>query len=169
MCLQTWNITPDVSETFEMLSKFPVVLDDSDIDNIERYVVLLYDRSCSFSSVNEARKSLFTHKNSQFDMLPPTRAALLQHIYRAADQSGIVWGQALQQQPQQQSPDSWGWRKNDEGTWSIHWTDLQPISDMCKELCKCGCKQACRGRCSCKKSNLHCTSICNCPCLLTQA
>ena len=44
-------------------------------------------------------------------MLPPTKSALLQHIYRAAYQSGVIWGQALENHLQQQSPDSWGWIK----------------------------------------------------------
>ena len=126
----------------------------------------LYDRSSSCSDVDSARKCLFLQKNTRFDNLPPTNAALIQHIKRATYQGGIVWGQTLQTQPLLPSPNQWGWMKNSDGSWGIHWTELNSISDECKELCKCSCKKDCSVRCSCRKTNLPCTSICNCPCII---
>ena len=43
--------------------------------------------------------------------------------------------------------------------------NLSPIAKSCAELCKCGCKKECSGRCSCKQSNLPCTSRCSCSCI----
>jgi hypothetical protein len=55
---------------------------------MERYVILLYDRTSTQEHVNEARKQLFTQKGRAIDGLPPTQAALVQHIKRAAYQAG---------------------------------------------------------------------------------
>ena len=161
---QTWNVITDVTETFVKLSKYPVYVDEQDIIKIEQFLVLLYDRSSVLTDIDAARKVFFMQKNTQFDHLPPSKAALKQHIMRAAYQGGIVWGQALDPVVYLPSPDSWGWSKQCDSVWDVHWTDLNPISDTCKELCKCGCKKECKGKCSCRKSNLQCTSICKCPC-----
>ena len=60
------------------------------LEHLERFVVLLYDRTSSQLGVNEARKQLFTQKG-----LPPTEAALIQHIKRAAYQAGHCWAQMM--------------------------------------------------------------------------
>ena len=39
---------------------------------LERFVILLYDRTSSQNSVNEARKQLFTQRGRAKDGLPPT-------------------------------------------------------------------------------------------------
>ena len=49
------------------------------LDHLEQFVVLLYDRTSSHCHVNKARK-----KNRAIDGLPPTQAALIQHVKRAA-------------------------------------------------------------------------------------
>ena len=164
--LQTCNVFPDITETFAKLSRFPVSISDMDVYELARFVVLLYDRASPFSDVNAARKTLFMQKGTQFDHLPPTMAALTQHIKRAVYQGGIIWGQALEADPKLLPPGHWGWIKNSDNSWNIYWTDLSPISDICKELCKCSCKKQCSARCSCRKSNLQCTSICTCSCMI---
>ena len=108
---------------------------------------------------------LFSQKNSLFDNIPPTSATLKHHIRRAAFQASIIWGQALEQVPDQHCPEQWGWKKNTDGVLEIYWTDLSAISESCAELCKCGCKKQCSGKCSCKQSSLPCTSRCSCPCV----
>jgi len=47
---------------------------------LERFMVLLYDRTSSQECVNEARKQLFTQKGRAIDGLPPTQAALIQQL-----------------------------------------------------------------------------------------
>ena len=49
---------------------------------LERFVVLLYNRTSDQVSVNNARKLLFTQKSCSLENLPPTQAALVQHIKR---------------------------------------------------------------------------------------
>ena len=147
---QTWNVFKEVTEIFVKLSRFPVNLEENDIQMLDKFILLLYDKSASTETVNATRKFLFMHKSTQFDSLPPTLAALIQHIFRAVYQASIIWGQALEQQPVYLSPKHWGWKINDEGTWDIHWTELSAISDNCSELCKYACKKDCGPRCSCK-------------------
>ena len=72
---------------------------------IRKFVVVLYDKSSSFSDVNSAREELFTKTNNQFGHLPPTSASLYQHILRAFYQACFVWGQALIPNPILPSPE----------------------------------------------------------------
>ena len=54
-------------------------IDSEHFKNIERYVVVLYDKTSSLSFVNEAREGLFCHKSRSIDNIPPTQDTLLQH------------------------------------------------------------------------------------------
>jgi len=44
-------------------------------------------------------------------LIPPTNAALQQHVRRAVYEGGHVWGQALLSAPAIPSPTDWGWVK----------------------------------------------------------
>ena len=48
--------------------------------SIERFIVVLYDRTSPLISVNDVREELFCKKNRSIDRLPPTQDALLQHV-----------------------------------------------------------------------------------------
>ena len=124
---------------------------------IERFVVLLYDKSSVLSEVNHLRRNLFARKSRSIDGIPPTCAAPKQHILRAVYQGALTWGQSLVKKPDIQSPGIWGWEKEGK-TCKPLWTTLSQAKDGCYELIHCGCK----GRCKCLKANLDCTSLCNC-------
>ena len=118
--------------------------------NIERLTVLLYDRASSKMTVNEARKQLFAQKGRSLDVIPPSRAALLEHTKRAAYQAGHCWGQALKPRLVLSNPDNWGWTLC-EGEWEPNWTALPDVTKVCRELARCRCKKGCRGGYSCLK------------------
>ena len=105
-----WNIFEEVTQAFCTLASTP---DPSTVDDqleiLERFVVLLYDRTSTEMKVNEARKHLFSRKGRPIDGLPPTRASLLEHTRRAAYQAGQVWAQMLVAVPNLPSPSEWGW------------------------------------------------------------
>ena len=63
-------------------------LTNEDIQSLETYVVMIYDRLSTLRSVNECRKTLFTKKGRNIESLPPTRDALIQHSRRALLQGG---------------------------------------------------------------------------------
>ena len=48
------------------------------------------------ATVNEARKPLFSKGNRILNIIPPTQAALLQHVRRTIIQAAYIWAQALQ-------------------------------------------------------------------------
>ena len=70
------------------------MLSQDDMDQIERYVVLLYQRTSALCHVNEARKQLFTN-NRKMENIPLTLHALEHHVKRAVYQAGHFFQQFL--------------------------------------------------------------------------
>ena len=70
---------------------------------LERFVVLVYNRTSDIVEVNEARKQLFTQKSRPLENIPPTRAALEQHVKCTAYKVNI-WNQTLFPNPVLPSP-----------------------------------------------------------------
>ncbi len=62
----------DVTRAFCALATTPQFVSEW-MELLERYVVLLYDRTSSQTLVNQARKDLFTLKGRAIDGLPPTK------------------------------------------------------------------------------------------------
>ena len=129
---------------------------------------MLYGRTSTCKEINKARKKIFAKKNN-VQLIPPTKAALEEHVKRAAYQGGHVayqgghvWGQTLLPTPELPPPSSWGWIKNDEGVYEPHWTKLPKAAHSCYELVSCKCKKRCVKRCKCKKAALECTALCVC-------
>ena len=132
------------------------------MENVEKFVVLMYDKSSSNSSVDVACKELFTKKRRFFDRLPPTRATLYQHVLRSAYQAGYFWGQCLVLEPILRDPPLWGWTKTCDNTeWEPLWTTNPEASIACRELLSCVCKSCDTNHCkswSAEKPlwNAHC-------------
>ena len=135
-------------------------LSESVISVLERFVVLLYDRTSDLELVNDARKWLFTQKSRTLDNIPPTQAALRQHIKRASYQANC-WNKAMIPNPEIPSLSHWGWWKDTTG-WQPQWTTLPEASQSCHELIRCGCIKGCITRCKCVKAALKCTLLCSC-------
>ena len=157
-----WRSMPHLDQIFARLSHAPKQILPEDLKQLERFVVLLYQRTSPLSRVNDARKQMFT-QNRRIDNIPPTAYALEQHVKRAAYQAGHIWGQSLIGNPELPPPHMWGWkRETGDPTWTPHWTTLPEAGDACHELLKCGCKKSCTNRCKCVKANLQCTLLCAC-------
>ena len=80
--------------------------------------------------VDDARLDMFAQKQKPYEAIPPTQAALHQHVKHATSQAGYIWSQSLVCQPETQSPAHWGWTKTGH-RWQIVWTMLPAI---CREL-----------------------------------
>ena len=65
----TWASYTDVTSCFQTIAKQPFV--NPDIGILERFVVLLYDKTSSIESVNNARQELFSKKNRNLENIPP--------------------------------------------------------------------------------------------------
>ena len=92
------------------------------VDGLEVLVFIIRIYVCTNSKVNidEARQELFTMKGRVMDTIPPTRAALLQHIKRAVYQGGHCWGKMVQATIGMPPPGDWGWV--DPQNWRPMWT-----------------------------------------------
>ena len=111
----TWCNFDEVTETFIKLSFTPSLEDVKDaMPVLERFVVLMYDKTSNCLDVNSCRRNLFVKRGRAMDALPPTSAALLQHSFRAAYQAGHVWRQSLIAQQQLPPPENWGWKKAED-------------------------------------------------------
>ena len=147
---------------FEMLSKCPQSITESNMNTIERYAVLIYDKLCKENSVNAARRSLVA-RGRTVDRIPPTQAALIEHTKRAAYQAGHIWGNTIIPSPELPETIMWGW-KLDNSKLVPDWTPLPEASKACRQLIKCKCapKGRCKVRCRCKIEKLPCTELCLC-------
>lgn len=73
---KTWTIYPDITEALlSMVNNIysPLTLESPCFKAIERFVVLLYDKTSELTSVNEARRDLFSKKNKDLEHLPPSQ------------------------------------------------------------------------------------------------
>ena len=157
-----WTGSPDISVVFKALSSATQIISDSQFQEIQKFTVKMYDKTCQAVFVNDARKELFAKKGRAIDRIPPTSSALLQHTKRAAYQAGHVWASSLDNHAQLPSPLDWGWETADTGIKPI-WTDIPEASKSCQELIRCRCKKGCLiARCKCLRAKLPCTDLCKC-------
>ena len=59
-------------------------LDNADLQSLEKFVEVMYDRSSADTSVNYARLNLFACKQRPYDAIPPSESALKLHSNHAA-------------------------------------------------------------------------------------
>ena len=160
---QTWDMCDVASDVFARLSQYPPTVNDNEMDILEKFVVIMYDRSSTATCVNNAMLDMFGWKQRPYQAIPPTRSALLQYVNHAAYQAGCVWSKSTLRHPETQSPADWEWAKNGD-LWNVVWTTLPPIVESCQLLTKWGCKSDCHGRCTCYRLGLSCTALCSCRC-----
>ena len=69
-------------------------MDDDNIKILQKFVVMMYDRSSAIDGVDDARLDVFARKQKPYEAILPTLAALLQHVKRTAYPAGCIWSQA---------------------------------------------------------------------------
>lgn len=160
-----WNNTPNLTETMIKLTEDPesFSLVSPEMTHIERFVVLMYSKTCGQASVNAARHHLFSSGSRSLDSIPPTQAALFQHIKRSLLQASFVWKQSTTCHQTLPAFDKWGWEYDKRSNqWLPFWTTLADASKACAFLLHCGCTKACRGNCKCSSAGIRCTTLCKC-------
>jgi len=157
----TWKAYPDLTEAMHNLSQVTADVSAQIVSVLERFVILLYDRTSECLSLDQARKHMFTKKAKTLENIPPTSNAFLQHIRQAVYQAVHCWSHSLEVQMPVFDPSEWGWCKGGDA-WLPQWTTIPQVSQMCQELLCCSCKKACTSRCKCVKASLPCTSLCQC-------
>ncbi|KAG1686778.1 hypothetical protein GQR58_008588 [Nymphon striatum] len=142
---QAWKAYKEVTEAFVYIASNPFEMLDvtsRHFEQLERYCIILYDKTSSFTSVNDTRKELFCKRNKTIENLPPTQDALINHTKRALYQAGI-WTSSQKPMQHVPSPADWGWTMDADGKrWVPVWRTLDVASKACKELVKCNCKSA---------------------------
>jgi len=136
--------------------------DSVHMQQIERFVILMYSKACGAASVNEARQRLFTSGSRSLENIPPTQAALFQHVKRALLQGSFFWRQATSVHQEIPNFGAWGWYKDDSNKWQPLWTTLNDASMACAILLHCTCRKSCTGRCKCNRAGVKCTALCKC-------
>ena len=126
---------PEITDTFLEVLVNPESL-DSNMKMIERFIIILYDRTSSEDEVNAARKVMFANKGRELDKIPPTRDALVQHSRRAILQASFVWHDMLKPQLSLPSPADWGWEKLQGGAvgWCPKWMLLPSVVHAISDL-----------------------------------
>ena len=74
-----WTILPELSDALLKLSSAPSGIPDDGMHTIERFDILLFDRTMTCNDIDKARKKLFT-ENNNVQLIPPTMAALEVHV-----------------------------------------------------------------------------------------
>ena len=138
------------------------ILAPQTINGLEEFVCHLYSPGTKCKQVGELRWKIFKRNQAEAERLPPTSAALYQHILRAHYQA-MIWFLATDAQPRLPPATDYGWNKIHD-TYVPIVTALNPAPDAVIELVRCGCKKSLctTNRCSCKKANLMCTEMCSC-------
>jgi len=137
------------------------VVDAETLSILERFVILLYDRTSECVTLDLARKHMFTKRSRTMENIPPTSNAFLQHVKRSVYQAVHCWSHSLESQMPVFDPAEWGWCK-DEDKWLPLWMTIPQVSQTCHELLHCSCKKGCTARCKCVKASLPCTCLCQC-------
>jgi hypothetical protein len=91
-----WGVFPELTPVLSALKTSPDDMTEESMAVMERFVVLLYDRTSSLTKVNEARQQFISKRSRELDNIPPTRAALDQHVRRAVLEGRHVWGQTIE-------------------------------------------------------------------------
>ena len=140
-----WSSIPALTDTLLALTYNPDLfcLNSVHMQRIESFVVIMYSKGCGADRDNEARHRLFTTGIRSLENIPPTQAALFQHVKRALLQASFYWSQATSIQQEIPNISALGWHKDTNNTWQPLWTTLRDASIACVILLHCGCLISC--------------------------
>lgn len=71
----TWSVYPEFTDALLQLSKAPSHIPDDTFEILERFVVLMYDRTSNVCKANEARQHLFARRSKALKNIPPPKDA----------------------------------------------------------------------------------------------
>ena len=136
------------------------------MQRLERFHVIMYSKSGSAATVNDGEPgeaaTVLTWP-TLLEAIPPSQAALLEHLKRSILQACFIWRQAATCHQVVPNFSAWGWKFDERSQqWVPFWTTLADASKEYALLLHCGCKKAYRGHCKCSKAGVRCTSLCKC-------
>ncbi|KAI0209509.1 Exosome RNA helicase MTR4 [Lamellibrachia satsuma] len=72
---EIWTVLPELTDALLKLSSAPSDIPEDVMHAIDRFVILLYDRTSTCTNIDKTRKKLFAKKNN-VHLIPPTETAL---------------------------------------------------------------------------------------------
>ena len=90
-----WKTFDNPTEAFHSVIVDPDTITDEVLSTIERFTVLLYNRTSLLSSVDAGRMELFVKNGRGMEDMLPTKDALMLHFKRSVFQGSYCWGTAL--------------------------------------------------------------------------
>ena len=134
---EAWNCYPEVTTAFTYMASnlyASLVLESPHYRLLERFTIVLYNKTSNLEDVDEARMELFCQRSRSMENIPPTRDTLLHHAKRAVYQAS-VWATSEQIQQNRLSPETWVWQwDKDTKSWTPVWTTSPIASKACLEL-----------------------------------
>jgi hypothetical protein len=127
-----------------------------------RFVARLYDQKSFASShhnINKLRVKLVTGQDASLVRLPPSEAALRQHILRASFQTK-VWHSSCLAKPPLPSPMEYGWRTVKDSLHPVYIEGNMSAEFLRDLVCSCQGKSQCKKSCGCAEQSLACTDLC---------
>lgn len=85
-----WNIYNSATQAFRQMALTPCELNDGLMETLERFVILLYDKTSDQDCVNAPREDMFYRKGRQINNIW-SRAALFKHCKKVMYQGGFIW------------------------------------------------------------------------------
>ena len=89
---QAWKCYSEATDVFSSLSFPQAMVSDEQFKVMERFVVIIYNRTTSHQDVNKARQSMFFQGTRSIENILPTQAVLKQQVKTATFQAGHVLG-----------------------------------------------------------------------------
>ncbi len=93
-CWDIWKVFPQLTDVLTNLANNPQQMTADEFNTIQRFVVLLYSRTCELGKVNEARKQLFSQGSRSIEHIPPQKQRCKNIANEPIYQGGCVWGQS---------------------------------------------------------------------------
>ena len=121
-----WSTRPALTAMLCHLVDKPETPSSDDIAVIESFVISLYSVYCTLTDVNHARQQIFAQSSRTFEYLPPTKAAMVEHVKRTTHQAGYVRGQSIIAKLVLPSPSLEGWVKSETGCVGSGLPSLEP-------------------------------------------
>ena len=151
------RLDPDILKAFGSLGT-NVNIDEDIVRGLEKFVRKIF--CLKLVEVSELRKWLFRKEQSQSELLPPTKGALLQSILRSHYQN-LVSKSDIVANPTLPPAEQYGWVKRDDKYEEVT-TTSPPAPDAIVNIIKCNCQKSnCSNLlCSYKKAVLNCTDMC---------
>ena len=119
------NSTLALTDTMITLTEVPesFTMEYVHMQCIERFVVLMYSKTCGSATVSNARHHLFSNGSRSLDSIPLTQAALFEHVKRSLLQASFIWKQSITCYQDIPVFDKWGWDQDKHNKqWLPFWT-----------------------------------------------